>query len=172
MQLSVIHKGKKELSTKSHEGPPSVTALPHRRGCGPAGRRLPPLGARAMARGAPRERGLHPMTSSHQRRSIGIRQNYAFRMHIFDLQSRPRQLLSQSVSLRGYLFLQPCSLRHSLATWTTCYTPPSRSSILRRPSKASTVRCRSSSVCTPEIRPPGQGRTSTPLQRNPARALC
>ena len=76
------------------------------------------------------------------------------------------------VSLRGYLFSRRASLRHSLAGGGTYFSSPSRSSILRRPSKACTVLCRSSSVCTPEIRPPGQGRTSTPLQRNPARALC
>ena len=39
------------------EGPPSVTTLPHRQGCGPASGRVPPLGARAFGRGAPRERG-------------------------------------------------------------------------------------------------------------------
>ena len=69
-------------------------------------------------------------------------------------------------------FFQPYGLRLSLATRATYFSSPSRSSIFKRLSKASTVRCRSSSVCTPEIRPPGQGRTSTPLQRNPARALC
>ena len=34
-----------------------MTALPHRQGCGPASRRTPPRGARAIGRGAPRERG-------------------------------------------------------------------------------------------------------------------
>ena len=46
--------------TKIHEGPPSVTALPHRQGCGPASRRVPPRAARAMGGGPPGSAGVSP----------------------------------------------------------------------------------------------------------------
>ena len=50
----------KKKSTKDHEGPPSVTALPHRQGCGPASRRVPPREAGVMGAGPPGSAGVPP----------------------------------------------------------------------------------------------------------------
>ena len=65
--------------------------------------------------------------------------------------------------------------RATLPPGAAFYQPPSKSpssaSSLSTFSKAVTVRSTSLGPCTTETKPPGQGMTSTPSQRNPSRIL-